>query len=150
MRIWIFSCNLPQELLIVDSIVNIFIDFIDCIQIIEQVHVGHSSNSSGYPVHRLFLHARESPLADQQGQVPNNWINQQQFDWILIDLYLHLIRVEEGKKVLQRIRGRFYNIDDEFQSIQSSEKETKRELQVVDTSKMRRRQSVLRSDNFPP
>jgi len=38
-------------------------------------------------------------------------------------------RVEEGKKVLQRIRGRFYNIDDEFQSIQSSEKETKRELQ---------------------
>jgi len=39
-------------------------------------------------------------------------------------------RVEEAKRVLQRIRGRFHDIEEEFESIQASEEETRREKQV--------------------
>ena len=39
-------------------------------------------------------------------------------------------RVQEAKKVLQTIRGRFYDIEEEFESIEASEAETLREKQV--------------------
>lgn len=39
-------------------------------------------------------------------------------------------RVEEAKRVLQRIRGRFHDIEEEFESIQASEEETRREKQM--------------------
>jgi len=39
-------------------------------------------------------------------------------------------RVEEARKVLQSIRGRFYDIDEEMESILTSEEETQREKQL--------------------
>ena len=89
----------------------------------------HSCYSAAY---RLLHDARKPSLAGQSRKVS-----------LFFQLLSHLLailllwasviaftRLDEARKVLQRIRGPFHNIDEEMEAIKSSAEETERELGV--------------------